>query len=94
MTAAEAVVRAIYGRCLTAAGPVPFSRMVDDERAAVLAPFEAALEADAKAIAELIEAARREGAAKVYTHIRKADAFDPEMVDQVMEALASAEEER
>jgi len=86
VTAVELVIRTIYGRILSMSGPIPADLMDPDELAALLQPHELDIAADAEAICELVEAARRDGAARVYTRFRKAEGLDPEMVDQVMES--------
>ena len=78
------IVKTIYGSCLSRGGPVSYNAMTPEERAAVIFGYELEIDKDVEAILELVAEARRQGAAEVYNHIRKADSIDADDLDEVM----------
>ena len=83
-TTIRRIVRIIYGRALTHDTPIGYSRMSREERDGLLVPHVDDIAKDAEVLAELVKQARGEGWAAAHAHVRSADAFDPEAVDEVM----------
>jgi len=83
-TTIRRIIRVIYGRALTHDTPIGYSRMSRDERDALLEPHVDDIDKDTEVLAELVERAYQGGWAAAHAHVRSADAFDPEAVDEVM----------